>query len=172
MTSPAAIINPLSPNGFRLSIQKLPEMIYFSQSVNLPGISLPNIPYANMFSTIPVTGSTLQFDALMVEFMVDEKMANYSIIYNWLIAMGYPQSFQQYITFQDDQAMSNLSDLAKNYSDGTLQILDSYNNVVKTITFIDLIPTNLTAVTFSSTNSDVNYITATMTLEYNMFTIS
>jgi len=33
-------INPLSPNGFLFNILKLPNLSFFCQSVNLPGITL------------------------------------------------------------------------------------------------------------------------------------
>jgi hypothetical protein len=165
-------LNPMSPNGFQLTIQKLPELIYFSQSVNLPGISLPHIPLETMFSTLKITGTTIEFETLNVEFMVDESMANYMIIYNWLIAMGYPQNFDQYITFQNTDTRGIVTDLAKNYSDGTLLILGPNNAVVKSITYVDLIPISLSGLTFATTNDDVPYLTATASFEYNYFTIN
>jgi hypothetical protein len=99
-------------------------------------------------------------------------MTNYLSIYNWLIAMGYPQNFQQYITFQDDNALSALTDLAKNYSDGTLLIYGPNNAVVKSITYVDLLPVSLSGLTFATTNDDVPYLTATATFEFNYFTIN
>lgn len=165
-------LNPMSPNGFQLTIQKLPEMIYYSQSVNLPGITLPHIPMETMFSTLKITGTTIEFETLNVEFMVDEAMSNYLNIYNWIIAMGYPQNFQQYITFQDANAIKNLTDLAKNYSDGTLLIYGPNNAVVKSIVYTDLVPISLSGLTFATTNDDVPYLTATASFEYNYFTIN
>ena len=165
-------LNPLSPNGFQLTIQKLPELVYYSQTVNLPGITLPHIPMETMFSTMHITGTTIEFESLTVEFMVDENMSNYMNIYHWLIAMGYPQNFQQYITFQDENALSNLTDLAKNYSDGTLIIYGPNNSVVKSITYSDLLPVSLSGLEFSTTNDDVPYLKATASFEFNYFTIN
>lgn len=165
-------INPLSPNGFQLTIQKLPDLIYFSQTVNLPGIQLPHITFDNMFVAIPISGTNIQFDTLDVEFLVDENMNNYLMIYNWMIAMGYPQNFDQYINFQNSDIRGLVSDLAKNYSDGTLQILGSNNTVIKSVTFVDLLPTSLSTISFSSTNLDVSYITATVSFQFTYFTFS
>jgi hypothetical protein len=166
------VLNPLSPNGFQLTIQKIPEMIYFSQSVNIPGINLPHISFNNMFSAIPIASTNIQFDTLNIDFLVDESMSNYLSIYNWIIAMGYPDNFQQYTAFLDSQAISNLTELAKSYSDGTIQILGSNNEIVRSITFIDLLPISISTVTFASTNNDVNYITASAVFNYNYFIIT
>jgi len=168
MSTIPANLNPLSPNGFQFSIQKLPELTYFAQQVALPSISLPNVSVYTPFSTAQVAGDVLTYEPLTIDFLVDENMANYLAISDWIVAMGFPESYQQYISYQNKDNI-NISELAKNYSDATLQILNSSNNPIQTITFVDLVPTSLGNMTFLSTSDSVNYVTCSVTFDYTYF---
>ena len=162
-------LNPLSPNGFQFSIQKLPELTYFSQQVSIPGISLPNAIFNTPFSQVKIAGDLLSYDPLSIDFLVDEKMSNYLALYDWIIAMGFPENYEQYISWQGKFKSPFLSEIAKNFSDATLTILGSNNMPIQNITFVDLIPTNLGAITFNTTSTDVQYITCNATFEYSYF---
>ena len=162
-------LNPLSPNGFQFSIQKLPELTYFSQQVSIPGINLPNAIFNTPFSQIKIAGDLLSYDPLSIDFLVDEKMSNYLALYDWIIAMGFPENYDQYISWQGKFNTPFLSEIAKNFSDATLTILGSNNVPIQTITFVDLIPTNLSPISLTTTSTDVNYITCTATFEYSYF---
>jgi len=163
-----ANINPLSPNGFMFSISKLPQMTYFCQQVNLPGITLGAPEFGNPFQTQPIPGESLTYDQLTVQFLVDESMANYISIYNWLVALGFPQGYDQYISFVGSDN-TNYSELAKNYSDATLQILGSNNQAIKTVQFNDLFPVSIDSVMFSGTNTDVQYLVGNATFRYGYY---
>jgi len=168
MSTLPANINPLSPNGFQLSIQKFPEISYFAQQVSLPSINLPNIPSNTPFSTIQMAGDLLTYEPLSIDFIVDENMSNYLSISNWIISMGFPESYDQYASFIENDKI-NSGSFKNNHSDATLQILDSNNNPVKTVTFVDLVPTSLGNMSFLTTSTDVNYITCNCTFEYTYF---
>jgi len=163
-----ANINPLSPNGFMFNVQKLPNLSFFCQSVNLPGITLGSPEFSNPFNVSPIPGETLTYDQLTVQFLVDEQMANYTSIYNWIVALGFPESYQQYIDFNENDN-TNYGELAKNYSDATLQILTGNNNVVKTVRFIDMFPIGLDSLQFSGTNNDVQYLIGNATFRYALY---
>ena len=83
-------ISPLSPNGFMFSVTKLPQVDFFCQQVNLPGITLGSPEFGNPFNVAPIPGETLTYDTLEVQFLVDESMQNYRAIYNWVVALGFP----------------------------------------------------------------------------------
>jgi hypothetical protein len=163
-----ANINPLSPNGFMFAISKLPQMTYFCQQVNLPGITLGAPEFGNPFNMQPIPGESLTYDQLTVQFLVDETMANYIAIYNWLVALGFPQGYEQYTSFVGSDN-TNYSELAKNYSDATLQILGANNQAVKTIQFNDLFPVSIDSVVFSGTNTDVQYLVGNATFRYGYY---
>ena len=153
-------INPLSPNGFQFSISKLPEVNFFCQTVNIPGITLGAPEFGTPFMQTPIPGETLTYDTLNVQFLVDESMTNYQAIYNWIVALGFPQSYEQYTTFVSEDQRGIIGELAKNFSDGTLQILGSSNNPVKTIQFRDMFPIAIESLTFTSKSEDVQYMIA------------
>lgn len=161
-------INPLSPNGFMFNIQKLPSLSFFCQSVNLPGITLGAPEFGNPFNVAPIPGETLTYDQLTVQFLVDEQMANYQAIYNWIIALGFPESYEQYTTFTESDT-NNYSELATNYSDATLQILTGNNTVARAVQFIDLFPISLDSLQFAGTNNDVQYLIGNATFRYGYY---
>ena len=162
-------VNPLSPNGFMFSVSKLPTLDYFCQQVNLPGITLGAPEFGNPFNIAPIPGETLTYDQLQMQFLVNEDMSNYQAIYNWIIALGFPQDYTQYTTFINDTNAVATSELAKNYSDGTLQILGSNNVAVKTVQFYDMFPIALDSLMFQSTNQDVNYLMGNVTFRYGYY---
>lgn len=163
-----ANINPLSPNGFQFSIAKLPELSYFAQQVNLPPITLGSPEQNTPFVTVPVPGEMLTYEQLNVQFLVDEQMANYKAIHNWMVGLGFPENYDQYVNFVS-QENSKVSELQKNYSDGTLQILGPNNKAIQTVQFIDLFPVSLESLVFDSTTSDIQYLVGNVTFRYTIY---
>jgi hypothetical protein len=161
-------LNPLSPNGFNFSISKVPNVTFFCQQASLPGITLGDPSFSTPFSTQPLPGDTLSYEPLTVQFLIDEQMLNYNIIYNWIISLGFPESYSQYTTLLSGDTVQ-YDELAKNYSDGVLQILDSNNNPIRTVTFYDVFPTSLETLTFASTNNDVSYMVGSATFKFGHY---
>jgi hypothetical protein len=95
-------------------------------------------------------------------------MANYKAIYNWIIALGFPQSYDQYITFNSNDTL-NYSELAKNYSDATLQILNGNNETAQLVQFSDMFPITIDSLMFASTNTDVQYLVGNATFRYGYY---
>lgn len=158
-------ITPLSPNGFMFSVTKLPDIMFFCQQVNLPGITLGAPEFGNPLQIAPIPGDTLTYDTLNVQFLVDSEMRNYKTIYNWIIALGFPETYEQYTALIQSDT-NNYSELSKNYSDGTLSILSGKNNIVQQVQFVDMFPVTLESMVFQSTASDVNYIVGNATFRY------
>ena len=167
MSIPAGL-NPLSPNGFNFSISKVPSVSFFCQQANIPGIMLGDPTFSTPFSTQPLPGDTLSYDPLTVQFLIDEEMLNYNVIYNWIVALGFPESYTQYTTLLAGDTVQ-YNELARNYSDGTLQILDSNNNALRSVTFYDMFPTSLETLTFASTNEGVNYLVGSATFKFGYY---
>lgn len=170
LTCPSTDINFLSPNGFSLSIERLPNVAFFCQDVELPGISLPPLAQANPLSRIQIPSDRMDFEPLNLTFTVDERMNNWIEVFNWIKGLGFPEEWQQY-TQENNRGMPGLSELSRNYSDAELMILGSNNVPVRTIQFKDVFPVSLGGIKFSSTNNDVQYATANLTLEYSYYTI-
>ena len=160
--------NPLSPNGYMFSISKLPELTFFCQEVSLPAISMTPIEQANPYVKVPQPGEMIDYDPLVVQFLVDNKMNNYKAIYNWFYALGNPESSagSAFTTTNPELATATNDTL---FSDATLTILDNTNNPIQTIQFVDIFPTSLQSLTFSSTNNDVPYLIGNVNFAYTLY---
>jgi hypothetical protein len=96
-------------------------------------------------------------------------MTNYKAIYNWIVALGFPTNYSEYITFINDDDRGITSELAKNFSDATLQILGPNNQAIQTVQFVDLFPVAIDSLMFQSTNQDVNYLVGNATFRYSYY---
>ena len=92
-----------------------------------------------------------------ITFLVDEDLANYQEIISWLKGMTSPENF--------DNVLDNM------YSDATLTILTNNMNANRTITFYDIFPTSLSALTLESNVDDISPITADVSFQVRDFTI-
>lgn len=170
-------INPLHNHGFQFEIMRLPDVSFFAQQVNLPSIGLGSIDFENPLANAPIPGEKIEFGELSVQFIVDEDMANYISVFNWMIGLGFPEDHIQYTNFlrTDPDAtttigqMDRSSELMKGYSDAVLTILNNNNTASRTIHFVDLFPTNLDALTMDSTVSEATLVTANTTFTYSYF---
>lgn len=163
-------INPLSPNGFNFSIIKLPEVSFFCQEVNLPDITLPSVDINTPLSINPIAGDIISYGDLTVQFLIDENMANYKAIFNWLKGLGFPNEHKEYSDFIQTQTHPiGWSRLSREFSDGVLSILGSNNQSIQSVNFVDLVPINLSSLTFQSTNQDVQYLVGTASFKYDHY---
>jgi hypothetical protein len=172
-TCPSINTNFLSPNGFLLQIERLPLVSYFTQSISLPSLSLPPQNQSTPFSDIGLPGDKLEFEDLVVPFKVDSDMANYLEAFKWIQGLGFPENNTQYTTENQprSQSFAIQSELSRNYSEAKLIILGSNNQPLKTFNFIDCFPIALTGIEFSSTNTDVDYASSSLTLRYSYFNV-
>ena len=161
--------NFLSPLNFKFSIKKAPNVNFFIQKVMIPQISLnPTPEYSNPMIRIPLPGEFVKFAPLSISFRVDEDLTNYLEIFNWITSLGDYTRDGKYKSLQDsplytgDGIMSDLS----------LMVLSSTKMPNYEIVFIDAFPTELTALTLTTTDTDVNYVEATAEFRYTYFDIS
>lgn len=75
-------MNFLSPLNFSIKIQKCPNIDFFIQKVNIPGITLESSKYEQPFATIPEPGEKVTFEELEMTFKVQENLADWMEIYN------------------------------------------------------------------------------------------
>ena len=161
--------NYLSPTGFKFTLAKTPKVDFFSNSARLPGITLGSIGVGNYLKEVPIPGDTIQYEDLTLQFLVDENMENYMAVHNWLTGLGFPETAQQFkdLTTDDD----GIRDLNKQFSDGSLHILNSNFRDVAIVRFKDLFPISLTSLEFESSDSDINYFTAEVTFKYTIYNV-
>jgi len=147
--------NFLSPTGFqfRVDATSFPNIEYFCTAVTLPGIALSEstVPYKGV--NVAMTGDRINFDELAIRFNVTEDMDNYIEMFNWMHNIINDKNGESY------------------KFDATLSILTSHNNVSKEIVFRDCFPTNLSALEFSTQQTDVEYLQADASFKYTYYEI-
>ena len=162
--------NFLSPSGFQFNLARAPKVDFFSNSARIPGIQLGEIMVGNYLKSVPVPGDQIQFEDLTLSFIVDENLENYLEIHNWIYGLGYPKSVDQFITLAKDPDSSEIDNL-RQFSDGTLTILNSNFNPMAYVKFSDMFPVSLTTLEFSAQENDYTYLTASVTFKYLMYEI-
>ena len=170
--------NYMSPLGFKLILTKTPKVDFLCQSANIPQISMGTAVQATYLKDIPVPGDKVLYDDLSVRFLVDEKMENYLAIHKWITGLGYPESIGQYRQLKKDDKRTDrrVDDSADplyfQYSDATLQVLNSNYKPSVLINFKDAFPISLSTLDFDVTTRDYNYFTAEVTFKYTIYNIT
>jgi hypothetical protein len=168
----------LRPNAFRFSVKDIPNASYTCQSANIPDIQLGYALQPTPFVDVPVIGDKLNFGELAIRFLISEDMSNYLELYRWLVALGFPNDYNQFSTFTKDRP-SRFPFVTKQdgsseilaYSDATLTILDSTNTAKVNIIFKSLFPTSLSALDFDIASGSVEYFTAIASFKYTIFEV-
>jgi len=156
--------NFLSSVEFRFTIKRLPNVEFFIQGANLPGINTGYTTQPSPFKNIYRHGDKLEYDELILTCIVDEQMQSYIETWNWLESLAKPRSFDQYKAIKESE--DGL------YSDATLTILNSSKNANIEIQFEDLFPTAVSGIELDTKQTDVNPPTVTLTFRYNAYRIN
>jgi hypothetical protein len=168
----------LRPNAFRFGIKDMPGVSFTCQSANIPDIQLGFAIQPSPFVDIPRIGDKINFGDFTIRFLISEDMTNYIELYSWLIALGFPENYEQFSTFAKKRPsgfpfvtdQSGKSEVLA-YSDGTLTILDSTNNAKVNIIFKNLFPVSLQALDFDIASQSVEYFTAIASFKYTTFEV-
>lgn len=172
------VSNYLRPNAFRFTIKEIPKAAFTCQSANLPALTLGFTTQPTPFLDIPHVGDKNSFGDFTIRFLISEDMSNYIELFDWLVALGFPNDYNQYRNFTGERLNrfpfvrdSRGIPISVAYSDATLTILDS-NNVPKTnIQFRDVFPVSVEALDFDITSSSVEYFVGIASFKYKTFSI-
>lgn len=158
------ITNYLSPVEFVVTVKRLPNVQFFTQKISVPSISMTGIERPTPFKPVYETGDRLTYNELNLSFIIDENMDNYREIFDWMVGLSFPESFDQYKTLKESD--SGLK------SDISLVIMNSHKNPNIEITFKDCFPTNLSEISLDTTSQDVQYPEASASFVYNSYSIA
>ena len=176
----------ISPTQFKFSINQLPKVEFFTTAANIPDLSLSDVVIPTPFKQVPVLGQNLTYGNLSITFIVDEFLENYRELHNWLTAIGFPKSREQFKNFRtitsnnpsvDKVIKTDVTAVGKSipdsamYSDGTITILSNKNNPIVEVRFSDMYPVSLGALEFNQQATDVEYITDQADFTYKLYEI-
>ena len=176
-----------SPIQFRFKCTKLPLVEFFVQSANIPGINLGSATQTNPLYDIPLPGDKITYSALDMSFLVDENLNNYKEIHDWILGLGFPSNHQQFADLQTAgsdrfpgstagptvpgvQTPAPLSE-GGIYSDAILTVLNSKNIAKTEIRFQNVYPTSLGSLNYDVTQTDVDYLRASVSFNYMNYDI-
>ena len=161
-------LNYFIPTGFKFMIQKIPNVNFFCQSCNLPGLSAGQWLQVTPLRDIPIAGDKVQYNELRVRFIIDEELKNWLEIYDWIKGLTFPEDQEQYRKLAEADVPNPKGEL---YSDGTLSILTSNKNVQYVAKFTELFPVDLTDIEMSSDVADSEVVAADATFAYATYKI-
>ena len=84
-----------------------------------------------------------------------------------MTAIGFPENFNQYAKLKNSS--NSYGSLETQYSDGTLTILTNEMVPNYEVNFLNMYPTTISDINFTATDTDVNYITVTVTFKYQIY---
>jgi len=160
--------NFLSPFLFKFQVRKMPNVNFFLQSVNIPGVSLPNVQSGNPFVSIPYGGDHVLYEELNIVFKVDEDMENWKELYNWIKGVGFPNRFSEHKELKDKPPTSGEGLI----SDISLLVLTSSRNPNYDLVFHEAFPISLSQIMFDTRNPDIQFITASATFKYRSYELN
>jgi hypothetical protein len=157
-------LNYFIPTGFNFIIDRIPNVNFFCQSVNLPGLSLGVATVNTPFRDYPVAGDKVDYNEFRISFVVDEELKNWLEIYNWIIGLGYPSSTNQYKDLKESHPNGV-------YSEGILFILSSHKNVQYKVVFNKIFPISLSDIDMNSISTDTTPTVADVSFAYTIYNI-
>lgn len=156
------IQNFFSAKNFEFTIKRLPNVEFFVQATNIPGLTIASTEQATPFTNIARPGNKMSFDELSVTVRLDEDLICYKEIYDWMEGMTNPNNFSQYANLQAGDGV---------FSDASLIILNSKGNPTKEFRYKNIFPIGMSSIQLSTTDNTTQFATTTITFRYTTFEI-
>ena len=175
-----------SPTQFKFGIHQLPKVEFFTVAANVPSITLGDALFPTPYKDIPMMGDKITYDNLTINFVVDEYLEYYISLHEWMTAIGFPKSRQQFSDFRANQSSMPESTKGNSIdigdvqpttgvnallSDATLILLSNKNNPVVNVFFRNIYPVSLGALDYNQQATDVEYLTVEATFSYQIYEI-
>ena len=158
------ITNYLSPISFTVSVERLPNVEFFTQRASIPGLNTVPVEQPSPLKVLYNTPDKLEYQDFDLSFIVDENMNNYREIFDWIEGYAFPDTTDQFKTLKESK-YGLVSDI-------TILIENSNRNSNLKVTFKDCFPTALSSINLDVTNQDVVYPECTATFRHNGFKIA
>ena len=153
---------------FLVTLGNFPLAQYFCTTLTLPGVSVGRIDAGTSLANIPMVGDLMTFEDFTMTFLVDETLANYREIFNWLVNIGAPSNHTQFNKLSRADGVNMTGD-RNLYSDIVITILSSKNNPIIRTTMHDAFPLSLSGLTYTTQETDAVYLTADVTFAYTHY---
>ena len=157
------ITNFFTPLEFLVTINRLPNVEFYTQRAVIPGISANPVSYPTRFNKMYETPDELTFNNFEFSFIIDESMNNFLEVFNWMTSITAPKNFDQYkqLKYSDNGIISDI----------TIIVLNSKKNSSIKINFKNCFPVSLSDIDLDTTRNDIEYPKATVTFQYDYYEI-
>ena len=159
--------NTLQTTGFSFGIARCPNINWFVQEAIIPGVTLGDASKNSAVGRAAFAGDNLLYDELVLTFAIDENLANWREIYNWMRGLA-PTRLEK---LDNQYGALKESDFYV-VSDGTLTVMTNANNPNIEIYFKDLFPLSLGNVELKTTDTEINVITCRVSFRYTSYDIT
>jgi hypothetical protein len=159
-------LNYLQPTGFRVIIDRenYPNLEFFAQTISHPDVSLPPPPMpTRRFENVVFPGDTISYSELSITFIVDEDLAAYKELYNWMESLTDENFVGQ------GPRSRRIAPEIPSQADISVSILSSHNNQNNRILYKGCTPTSIGALEFTTTSQTVEFITFDVTFGFTGF---
>jgi len=156
-------LNILGNNNFHFEIYELPTVSMFAQEFSLPGISLGRALVPTSAVDYNVPGEKIEYEDLVITFLVDEYLQNYIEVFNWMTFLGFPEDTAQFRKLNSDKSVY------KEKSDIILTTTTNKFNPSQEVHFIDCFPTDLSPMDFTNTDQTITPIQCTVSFDYSYY---
>jgi hypothetical protein len=157
--------NMLSPTGLKFVLKRSPNVEFYCQRANIPGVSTDSADINTPFNVIPFSPDKMTFSEFTLSFLVDEDLTNYLEVFNWMTGHSFPESFDQFKELATKPIMSD----SGVFSDGSLILMNSAMNPNYEVTFLNMFPTSLSDISMDVTDASIEYAQCTVSFKYERF---
>lgn len=151
----------LQPSKFTLVFPTLPFLRYFGQTAVIPGISTSPVSVETPFSNTWRHGDKLVYDEFSINALIDEDMRTWEETYKWLVSLTKPQSFSQYIAYNDKNTLI--------YPDAVLTVNTNANIPNIRFKFTNIHPVSMGAINFNVSDNANTIMTADIIFRYDYY---
>lgn len=153
--------NALQVNYFKFVLDRVPNMVYFCQTANLPGLAFGvTTQPTSLGYPVQVPTGAYRFENLELSFRVDENIGNWLEIYRWMTDIG---------NYDDSDGTKKYVDKT---SDARLLITNSSYKPKWGVQFAHVFPTYLSSLNFSTTQPQSVEMIAVVRFAFTTYTIT
>ena len=148
------------------------------QTENKTEINLKKEQQPTQIVEIQNTGDKEENGKWMIRWSIQEDMKNYKELYDWLIGLGFPEDHKQYAAYGNKQAYRfpdidpTKQQALGQFSDASLFLLDSNNNLQTEFQFRDAFPVSLQGLDFEISSGQTDYMVGVAMFRYRDYIIN
>jgi len=147
--------NLLSPNKYKVVIERFPTVDMFTQRVPLPSVTLgSSMYYTNQDTDIKLPGDKIEYEDLIISLLVDKDLNGIIEILKWIQSAA-----------TSDNHMDMLSQIS-------IQTLTNNSNANRKITFYNCFPQTMSNILFDVSETEDNPPSIDAIFKYSHYTIT